>query len=263
MTSEVTSAETMKIPSSPEEIRRLIHELAREGKRIDGRAPDQIRPIRMDVGVLSNADGSALVAYGDTVAIAAVYGPREVHPRHLALPDRAILRVRYHMTPFSTAEERKRPEPTRREIEISKVIRQALEPVILLEQFPRTAIDIFIEILQADGSTRVASITAASLALADAGIPMRDIVIGVSVGKIGDLIVVDLNRYEDAYGDGDMPVAIMYNKGLITLLQADGQWTPDEINRGIELAYKAAGEIYRALRETIKARYIETARSSQ
>ncbi len=261
MSTQTASAEPSKLPSSPEELKRLIHDLAREGKRIDGRSPDQMRPIRMEVGVLSNADGSALVAYGDTVVIAAVYGPREVHPRHLALPDRAVLRVRYHMTPFSTPDERKRPEPTRREIEISKVIRQALEPVVLLEQFPRTAIDVFIEILQADGSTRVASITAASLALADAGVPMKDVVIGVSVGKIGDLIVVDLNRYEDAYGDGDMPIAIMYNKGLITLLQADGQWSPEEVIKGVELAYRAAGEVYRVLRDTIKSRYIESARS--
>ncbi len=262
MSSQPTLIDLSKI-TSPAELRRIMHDLAREGKRIDGRAPDQMRPIRMEVGILSNADGSALVTYGDTVAIAAVYGPREVHPRHLALPDRAILRVRYHMTPFSTPDERKRPEPTRREIEISKVIRQALEPVVLLEQFPRTTIDVFIEILQADGSTRVASITAASLALADAGIPMKDLVLGVSVGKIGDLIIVDLNRYEDAYGDGDMPIAIMYNKGLVTLLQADGQWSPEEIMRGVELAYKAAESIYRAARDVIKSKYVEAAKTTQ
>ncbi len=248
---------------TPEELRAKIHELAKEGKRIDGRAPDQHRPVRLEVGVLPNADGSALVAYGDTVAVAAVYGPREVHPRHLALPDRAILRVRYHMTPFSTHDERKRPEPTRREIEISKILREALEPVILLEQFPRTSIDVFIEIIQADGSTRVASITAASLALADAGIPMRDLVVGVSIGKIGDLVIVDLNRYEDAYGDGDMPIAVMCRRGLVTLLQADGQWTTEEIEKGLELAFRAAENIYRMMRDALKSKYIEASKIYQ
>jgi len=238
--------------------RELIRKLIKEGKRIDGRAPHEHRVIRMEVGVLNNADGSALVAYGDTVVVAAVYGPREVHPRHLSLPDRAILRVRYHMAPFSTHEERKSPAPTRREIEISKVIREALEPVVLLHQFPRTAIDIFIEVLQADGSTRVASITAASLALADAGIPMRDLVCGVSIGKIENTIIVDLNRIEDAYGDGDMPIAVMYNKGLITLMQADGKWNPNEIIEALNLAFKTAEVIYRLQRDALKGKYIES-----
>jgi exosome complex component RRP41 len=75
------------------------------------------------------------------------------------------------MAPFSV-QERKSPAPSRREIELSKVIRESLQPSVFMEYYPRTMIDVFIEILQADGGTRCASITAASLALADAGIPM-------------------------------------------------------------------------------------------
>ncbi|MEM4534824.1 MAG: exosome complex exonuclease Rrp41, partial [Desulfurococcaceae archaeon] len=73
-----------------------------DGTRVDGRKPDELRPVRITVGVLKNANGSALVEYGGTKVLAAVYGPREVLPRHIALPDRAVLRVRYHMAPFST-----------------------------------------------------------------------------------------------------------------------------------------------------------------
>jgi exosome complex component RRP41 len=229
------------------------------GRRSDGRLPTEHRPVRMEVGVVSNAEGSALVAYGNTVILAAVYGPREVPQKHLELPDKAILRVRYHMAPFSTSEGRKSPTPTRREIEISKVIRTALEPVVLLERFPRTTIDIYIEVLQADGSTRVTGITAASLALADAGIPMRDLLVGVSIGKVSGTIVVDLNQLEDQYGEGDMPLAIMYGRGLITLMQADGEWMPNEINQAIDLAFKVAEQIYRLEKETLKGRYVESA----
>jgi exosome complex component RRP41 len=229
------------------------------GRRSDGRLPTEHRPVRMEVGVVSNAEGSALVAYGNTVILAAVYGPREVPQKHLELPDKAILRVRYHMAPFSTSEGRKSPTPTRREIEISKVIRTALEPVVLLERFPRTTIDIYIEVLQADGSTRVTGITAASLALADAGIPMRDLLVGVSIGKVSGTIVVDLNQLEDQYGEGDMPLAIMYSRGLITLMQADGEWMPNEINQAIDLAFKVAEQIYRLEKETLKGRYVESA----
>ncbi|MGB9830956.1 MAG: exosome complex exonuclease Rrp41, partial [Fervidicoccus fontis] len=130
--------------------RKLIDE---NGLRVDGRRPDQLRPISMKVGILKNAQGSALVSYGKTQVMAAVYGPREALPRHMTLPDRAILRIRYHMAPFSTSE-RKSPAPTRREIELSKVIREALEATVFSELFPRTTIDVFIEVLQADGGTR-------------------------------------------------------------------------------------------------------------
>jgi exosome complex component RRP41 len=209
----------------------------------------------MQVGVLPNANGSALVAYGNTVVLAAVYGPREPIPRYITAPDKAVIRVRYHMAPFST-DDRKNPAPTRREIEISKVVKEALETVVFLEQYPKSTIDVFLEVLQADGSTRVTSITAASLALADAGIPLRDLVIGVSVGKVGDTVIVDLNKLEDNYGDGDLPIAIAYRKGWILLMQLDGVWKPSEVKRGLELAFKAAENIYRSMRETLKGRYM-------
>ncbi len=133
---------------------RLLRE---DGTRLDGRRLDELRPVKIKVGVLKNANGSALVEYGGTKVLAAVFGPREALPRHIALPDRATLRVRYHMAPFSTSE-RKSPAPSRREIELSKVIREALESVVFSEQFPRTSIDIFIEVLQADGGTRTAGL---------------------------------------------------------------------------------------------------------
>jgi len=105
--------------------------------------------------------------------------------------DTGILRVRYHMEPFSVGE-RKRPAPSRREIEISKVIKEALEPAVMLEKFPRTAVDVFIEVLQADGGTRCAALTAASVALADAGIPMRDMVAAIASGKVADTLFLML-----------------------------------------------------------------------
>ncbi|MCE4621338.1 MAG: exosome complex exonuclease Rrp41, partial [Desulfurococcales archaeon] len=133
--------------------------ISEDGRRHDGRLPDELRPIRMEVGILHNADGSALVEYGKTKVLAAVYGPREPPQKYMVLPDRAALRVRYHMAPFST-EERKSPAPSRREVELSKVIRESLEPVVLSEYYPRTVIDVFVEVLQADGGTRTAGVTA-------------------------------------------------------------------------------------------------------
>lgn len=231
---------------------RLIRE---DGLRHDGRRPDELRPVRMAVGLLNKASGSALVEYGETKVLAAVHGPREIPHRHLLLPDRAIIRCRYHMLSFST-HERKSPVPTRREIELSKVIREALEPVVMSETFPRTAIDVFIEIINADGGTRTAAVTAASLALADAGIPMKDIVVGIAVGKVDGVIVLDIDEEEDMFGGADMPVAVAPSLGIITLLQLNGVLTREEFNEALKLALKGANQIYEKAREALRNRYM-------
>ncbi|MCS7098064.1 MAG: exosome complex exonuclease Rrp41 [Candidatus Methanomethyliaceae archaeon] len=234
-------------------IRKLISE---DGLRIDGRRLDEIRPIRFKIGVLKNADGSAYVEWGKTKILVGVYGPREAHPKHLAVPDRCIVQARYHMAPFSV-EERKSPAPSRREIELSKVIREALEPAIFVEMFPRTTIDIFAEVLQADGSTRCATISAASLALADAGIPMRDLVSSIAVAKVEDQIVLDVKDEEDKHGSADMPIAIMPSKNVITLIQMDGMLTYEEFKKAFELAKKGCMEVYKKQRETLESYFKE------
>lgn len=227
----------------------------KKGLRLDGRKPDELRPIKIEVGALSNADGSAYIEQGKNKILAAVYGPKEVHPKHMALPDRMVLRCRYHMAPFSV-QERKSPAPSRREIELSKVIREAVEPAIFMEYYPRTAIDVFVEVLQADGSTRCASITAASLALADAGIPMRDLVAACSAGKVDDTIVLDLMDTEDKVGSADVPVAFMPNLEVITLLQMDGILTPEEFEKTVNLAIEGCKKIYALQKEALRAKYI-------
>ncbi len=233
------------------EKKRLLDE---SGLRMDGRKWDDLRPIKIEVGTLHNADGSAYIEFGKNKIAAAVYGPKEMHPKHALLPDRAVLKCRYHMAPFSV-DERKNPAPSRREIEISKVIREALEPSLILEDYPRTAIQIYVEVLQSDGGSRVAGITAASLALADAGINMRDMVVGCAVGKIEGKIVLDLDDAEDKEGSGDMPFAFMPNLNLVTLLQLDGLFTPDEFRQALELAQQGARRVYEMQREALIKKY--------
>ncbi len=232
--------------------RKLIDE---NGKRLDGRGPTDLRPIKIEVGVLGNADGSAYIEQGKTKILAAVYGPKELHPKHMALPDRALLRCRYHMAPFSV-EERKSPAPSRREIELSKVIREALEPSIFLEYYPRTSIDIFIEVLQADGGTRCASIVAASLALADAGIPMKDLVSACAAGKVQGHLVLDLTDVEDKEGEADVPFALLPNYNAVTLLQMDGMLTVEEFEQVMKMALDGCRRIYQIQKEALKVKYI-------
>ncbi|HXY82353.1 MAG TPA: exosome complex exonuclease Rrp41 [Candidatus Saccharimonadales bacterium] len=224
------------------------------GLRVDGRRLDELRPIKLEVGVLDKADGSAYIEHGKNKIIAAVYGPREAHPKHIALADRAVVRCRYHMAPFST-DERKSPAPSRRELELSKVIRESLEPAIMSEYFPRATIDIFIEVLQADAGTRCAGITSAALALADAGIPMKELVAGCAAGKIEGKVVLDLSDIEDKQGEADLPVALMAKSNVVSLLQMDGSLNADEFNQAFEMATEACRKIYEMQREALKTKY--------
>jgi exosome complex component RRP41 len=228
--------------------------LDKNGLRVDGRRLDELRPLKLEVGLLDKANGSAYIEHGKNKILAAVYGPREAHPKHIALADRAVVRCRYHMAPFST-DERKSPAPSRRELELSKVIRESLEPAIMSEYFPRATIDIIIEVLQADAGTRCAGITAASLALADAGIPMRELVAACAAGKVEGKVVLDLSDIEDKQGDADLPVAFMPKSNVIGLLQMDGSLTEDEFRQALDLATDACRRIYDMQREALHQKY--------
>lgn len=238
---------------------RLINE---QGLRLDGRRVDETRPIKIQVGVLKNADGSAFIQFGKNKIMAAVYGPKEVHPKHSALPDRSVLRCRYHMSPFST-EERKNPAPSRREIEISKVIREALEPAVMLEDYPRTAIDVYVEVLQSDGGSRCAGISAASVALADAGINMRDLVAACAAGKVAGQVVLDVDDTEDKEGQADLPIAIMPNSNQVTLLQLDGQLNSDEFSKAFSWALDGCKKVYQLQREALISKYFGDAEKQE
>ncbi len=225
-----------------------------KGLRLDGRRLDELRPIKIKAGVLDRADGSCYLEWGDNKVLAGVYGPREVHPRHMQNPLRGIVRARYNMTPFSVGE-RKRPGPDRRSTEISKLISEALENVVLTDRFPRTTVDVFIEILEASAGTRCAGLTAASVALADAGIPMKDLVPSVASGKIDGKVVLDLGKAEDNFGEADVPFAMVPRTGEVVLLQMDGHLTQEEFAQILEMNRKAALEIYEIQKAALVERY--------
>jgi exosome complex component RRP41 len=224
--------------------------------RADGRKFDELRPLKIEAGVLEKADGSAYLEIGGNKILAAVYGPRELHVRRIMRPDMAVIRCRYNMAPFSVGE-RKRPGPDRRSVEISKITADALRPAIFLEKFPRSTIDVFIEVLEAEGGTRCAGITAASVALADAGIPMKDLVVSCAAGKADGNVILDLSEDEDKDGEADVPVAIMPRSGEITLLQTDGHLTPDEFDKALDLAIEGCKKISDEQKKAIISRYGE------
>lgn len=233
----------------------------KEYRRGDGRAADELRPIEAKVGIIKRANGSAMFSFGNSKAIAAVYGPRQLYPQHLQNPEKCLLRCYYDMTSFSVTE-RKKPGPNRRSLEISFVTTKALEPVLQLEAYPNSVIDVFIMIIQADASTRCAGINAAAMALANAGLPMTELVSAVSIGKIGNAIVADLTKEEEDYtivDDGkeikaatDIPMAFLSRSGKISLLQLDGKVKSEELKEAMALGKKVCKKIAEIQTEAIK-----------
>lgn len=224
------------------------------GKRMDGRGPNDLRQIKMDVGILKRADGSAYIEWGGNKVLAAVYGPRELHPKHLQESNRGIVQARYNMAPFSVSD-RKRPGPDRRSVEISKIVSEAFKYVVFVEQFPKTTVDIYMEVLQASAGTRCAGITAASLALADAGVPMRGLVSSCAVGRIASQVVLDLGKEEDNFGEADMPVAILSTTKEVLLLQMDGIMTQEQFRQAFGMVKDACERITEMQKEALKRKY--------
>jgi exosome complex component RRP41 len=233
-----------------------------DGNRVDGRKADELRETKMEVGVLEEADGSAMVEIGNTRVVASVFGPQDLHPKHLQESDRAVIKMRYNMAPFSV-NDRMSPGPNRRAKEIGLVARRALEPALELERFPESGIDISMEVVESDGGTRVTGITAASLALADAGIPMKGLVSSCAAGVVDDTPVLDVNGKEDKEGNADIPIAVINRsddkdtkeEDKITLLQMDGDLTTQQVEDCVELAKDGCGQLYEQQRRTILEKY--------
>ncbi len=227
-------------------------------KRPDGRKFDETREIEAKAGVIKKADGSAYFRIGKTAAYAAVYGPRELFPRSMQDPKEGILRCNYNMMPFSGTGERVRPGPNRRAKEISMVTRNALLPVLDLSDYPNAVVDVFIELPQTDAGSRCAGICAASIALADAGIKMKDVVAAVSCGIVDGQVAVDLDYAEEAYEEGDVadiPVAMIPTTEQISLLQMDGKITKENLKKALEMVKEPLKKIAEIQRKVIKEKY--------
>jgi len=207
------------------------------------------------MGVLKRSDGSAYYVQGNTRVLVAVYGPREVELRGKAKHDRAIINCEYSMATFSTGERKKKNKRDRRSIEISLIIKQVFEAVIMTELAPRSQIDIYIQVLQADGGTRCAAINAATLALIDAGIPMRDFVVACSAGCFEGVPLLDLNYIEDSSTvSPDMPVAILPKSNKITMLQMDSKLPLETFEKVLKCAVEGCHKIHEILVAKVKER---------
>jgi polyribonucleotide nucleotidyltransferase len=210
------------------EYRTMRSQVLEKGERVDGRKTDVIRPITVEVGVLPRVHGSALFTRGETQSLASVtLGTQDDEQRidsiDVAGETTKSFMLHYNFPPFSTGEVKMMRGTSRREIGHGALAERALQPLLpQYDSFPYT-IRVVSEILESNGSSSMASVCAGSLALMDAGVPMKAPCAGVAMGLIkeGDRIAVltDILGSEDALGDMDFKVAGT-EKG-ITSIQMD------------------------------------------
>src|SRR5688572_6778901 len=206
----------------------LRSQVLSSGHRVDGRRPNEVRPIAIDVGVLPRSHGSALFTRGQTQALASVTLGTANDVQRLDTIDEAgeatkSFMLHYNFPPFSTGEVRPVRGTSRREIGHGHLAERALQGVLpAFEEFPYT-IRVVSEILESNGSSSMASVCGGSLALFDAGVPIQSAVAGVAMGLIKEgekySILTDILGTEDHLGDMDFKVAGT-NRG-ITSIQMD------------------------------------------
>jgi len=234
-------------------IRRLIVDT---GKRLDGRGPKDIRPIECSVGLLPRTHGSALFTRGQTQCLASVTlgtsrDEQIIEGLHEEMTKRFM--VHYNFPPFSVGEVAPLRGASRREIGHGALAARALELLIPSEEgFPYT-IRIVAEILESNGSSSMATVCAGSLALMDAGVPVKKHVAGISIGIIKDgdryILLTDIAGEEDHYGNLDLKIAGT-EKG-ITGFQMDVK----EVGLSADILEKAVFQSKEARSEILKKMY--------
>ncbi len=239
------------------EVRRLIVD---KGIRVDGRSVKEVRPIWSEVAYLPRAHGSALFTRGETQALViATLGTKDDEQKIEAFEGNAFRRfmLHYNFPSFSTGEVKRFGNPGRREIGHGALAQRAIEAVMpTKEEFPYT-VRVVSEILESNGSSSMASVCGASMALMDAGAPLKAPVAGIAMGlvKEGDKvgILTDIMGSEDHYGDMDFKVAGS-EKG-ITALQMDikiGGVSIDIMRQALAQAKEARLHVLGKMAEVIK-----------
>ncbi|HMS85152.1 MAG TPA: polyribonucleotide nucleotidyltransferase [Nitrospira sp.] len=205
------------------EVRKMILE---KQSRADGRGPSDIRPITCEVGALPRAHGSAIFTRGETQSLAVVtLGTTDDEQRIDALEGEytRTFMLHYNFPPFSVGEARPLRSPGRREVGHGALAERALKPVIpTKEVFPYT-LRIVSEILESNGSSSMATVCGGTLAMMDAGVPIKEPVAGIAMGLIKEgndvIILSDILGLEDHLGDMDFKVC--GTKNGVTALQMD------------------------------------------
>ncbi|KAL6779350.1 hypothetical protein ACKKBG_A11975 [Auxenochlorella protothecoides x Auxenochlorella symbiontica] len=224
-------------------------EVIADGKRLDGRDNEEFRTLFLNCGTISQASGSSYVELGSTKVMVGVYGPRQ-SDRWMKYSEQGSLDCDVRLATFATRQ-RGRPIQTQLEKELSAQLETALSASVLLHTFPKAVLDVQCLVLEAGGSVLAAVIAAATLALADASIELRDLVSAASVSRVQGIQLLDPTAEEEYREEAGLVLSFMPCLNQITSLTSHGVWSKDELRDAVELAMGACEEIDAALRDQL------------
>lgn len=220
-----------------------------------GRENNEFRQIFMKTGVITQATGSAYLEMNRTKVICGVYGPLQTNK--IEYSDKGKIVCEFKHSTFSSHGERKKNIQDKEERAFSICMTQALEVSVILEKFPKSVIEIHALVLEADGGVLSAAITCASLALANAGIEMYDLVSACSVGLVDNQIILDPEGTEEKMQTASVTVACMPSLNEITQLFQTGEISHTKVQEGIDLCLDGCSKIYALMRSAIHPKPVE------
>ncbi|KAM7496774.1 hypothetical protein LguiA_021188 [Lonicera macranthoides] len=215
--------------------------------RPDGRGFQQCRPAFLRTGAVNAASGSAYAEFGNTKVIVSVFGPRE-SKKAMMYSDIGRLNCNVSYTTFATPVRGQGPDCK----EFSSMLHKALEGAIIVDTFPKTTVDVFALVLESGGGDLPVVISCASIALADAGIMMYDLVASVSVSCLGKNLVIDPISEEESYQDGSLMITCLPSRNEVTQLTVSGEWSTPKIHEAMELCLDACSKLGKIMRSCLK-----------
>ncbi|CAK4066966.1 unnamed protein product [Aphanomyces euteiches] len=225
------------------------------GLRVDGRRAGEVRRVRAKFGLFQRVDGSAYVEQGQTKVMAVVYGPKEHTGRKQTeevAQTKARVTCEVTQAPFATSERKVTHKADRKKLESSLAILQIFESTIATQLYPRSQIDIFVQVLHADGGELAASINAVTLALIDAGIAMKDFVVACSAGYIQQTLLCDLNYTEQSARCPDLTVAMTARNNKLSLVQMESKLPLELFDTLMKTAMDGCTQIYDILQNEVQ-----------
>eukprot|EP00644_Phytophthora_capsici_P015688 jgi/Phyca11/121575/e_gw1.44.37.1 len=222
------------------------------GLRVDGRRSEEVRRIRTRFGLFSRVDGSSYYEQGNTKVVAVVYGPRELRNAASNTQPRASVNCEFTQAAFATSERKPQRSGDRKKLEMSLAVKQIFEACIQTQLYPRSQIDIFVQVLHADGGELPASINAITLALIDAGIALNDFVVASSAGYLQQTMLCDLNYAEEVARAPQMVIALNPRTQQLNLLQMECKLPLELFESLMEVATEGCNQIYDLLQNAVR-----------
>ncbi|KAM4618775.1 exosome complex component MTR3 [Polymixia lowei] len=230
-----------------------------DGTRADGRQRDQVdvRPVFVRCGLVSQAKGSAYIEAGNTKLMCCVYGPKEIERKDETDMKCGRLFTDLRYAPFSCPERGSWIQGSE-EKDLSLMLFESLQPAMCLHKYPRSQIEVNVMVLENNGSVLAHAVTCASLALADAGIEMYDLVLGCSIRQDGASYMIDPAYLEEnsccsgsEENQGSLTVAFLPSLNQISGLQSNGEMGEETLTAGVRTCIEGCYKLYPVIQQAL------------